>query len=843
MNPVLKKIFPHAIAIVGFLMVCVMYFLPQLQGKVAQSSDNVQYKGMAQELNKYKQETGETALWTNSMFGGMPSYQINTAKEGNYVSFLDKIATLGFSRPIGYFLAGMIGFYILMMCLGVNPWLSMIGAIAFGFTTNNFLLFETGHYTKLRAVSYIPLIAAGVFMAFRKNYIWGAVLFGAGLALNLFANHVQMTYYLFLTLIIWGIAQLVKDYKAGNLPDFFKAVGVLAIAGILAIGSSAVNLYVTYEYSNDTMRGEPILAKTANATPTRGGIQSSSETKGLSWDYAMQWSNGTLDVIAGFIPGVVGGGSQEPFSKSSAMGKNSQWRQVLRGGNTFPLYWGALPFTSGPIYFGAIIVLFFVMGLTLVKGPIKWWIALGTLLTVFLSMGKNMEFINRLFFDYFPLFNKFRTPNSVLSVTAFLMPVLGILALSNIVQKKVTKDEVMKSLKISGGILGAICLFFILLGPSFFDFSSPGDARFSQGGLNLNPLIDTRQENMRMDAIRSLVLVLLAGGLIWAYIQGKIKELILFGGIGLLVVFDLWGVGKRYLTHDDFKVKSSNQALFQPRPVDESIMRDPDPHFRVYDLSEGSPFVNSKTSYFHKSLGGYHAAKLQRYEDIINYHLSKGNQNVINMLNTKYIIQDDGGQPRVQQNPGAKGNAWFINDLIMVKTANEEIERLNNFQPSMQAIVHEEFNEYVAGYNNKKDGKISLTDYKPNHLTYQSQTDAEAFAVFSEVWYGPDKGWQAYVDGQPVEHIRVNYVLRGMRVPAGNHKIEFKFEPSAYHTGMAISMFSSAAIVLGLLGFAGFKGYQRIQEIPNEAPSKPAERPSRQAKAKPSGQRKRKKKK
>lgn len=842
MNPVLKRIFPHAIAIIGFLLVCVIYFLPQLQGKVAQSSDNIQYKGMAQELNKYKQDTGETALWTNSMFGGMPSYQINTAKEGNYISVLDKIATLGFSRPIGYFLAGMIGFYILMICLGVNPWLSMIGAIAFGFTTNNFLLFEAGHYTKLRAVSYIPLIAAGVLMAFRKNYIWGAVLFGAGLALNLYANHVQMTYYLFLTLIIWGIAQLVKDAKAGHLPEFFKAVGVLAIAGVLALGSSAVNLYVTYEYSNDTMRGKPILEKTA-AAPAPGGIQSSSETQGLSWDYAMGWSNGTLDVVAAFIPGVVGGGSQEPFGKSAALAKDSQWRQVLRGGNTFPLYWGSLPFTSGPIYFGAIIVFLFFMGLTLVKGPIKWWIAIGTLLTVLLSMGKNMEIINRLFFDYFPLFNKFRTPNSVLSVTAFLMPVLSILALSNIVQKKVTTEEVMKSLKISGGILGAICLFFILMGPSFFDFSSLGDARYEQAGLNIDPLIETRQANMRSDAIRSLVLMLLAGGLIWAYIQGKIKEIVLFAGIGLLVTFDLWGVGKRYLTNDDFKTKKGNTALFTPRAVDKQILADKDLHYRVYDLSEGSPFINSKTSYFHRSLGGYHAAKLQRYDDIITRHLTKGTQSVINMLNTKYIIQGEGQQAQAQQNPAALGNAWFVDELISVNTANEEIDRLTNLQAGTQAVVHQEFSDYIAGFNGKKEGTITLTEYKPHELTYQSQTSAETFAVFSEVWYGPNKGWNAYIDGTLVEHIRVNYLLRGLRIPAGSHKIEFKFEPTAYNTGMTVSMVSSSLLVLGLLGFAGFKGYQQIQEIPNQAPPKPAERSPRKPATKPSAQRGRKRKK
>lgn len=828
MNRMLKKLLPHCCAILGFLLVLVAYFLPQMEGKVVTQSDIVQYMGMSQEAREFKKETGENTLWTNAMFGGMPTYQINTVSEGNALQAVDKLAALGIKAPIGRFFVAMLGFYILMVVLGVNPWLSIVAGIAFGLTTNSLILYEAGHETKVKAIAYFPLVAAGMLLAFNKKYLWGGVLFATGLGLNIFSNHVQMTYYFFLTVAFLGIAQLIYAAQKNELAEFFKAVGALALAGILAVGASASNLWITYEYSKDTMRGDPILQ--AEAKPEGlpdDGMQSSSETSGLSWDYAMQWSNGAVDLLSTFIPGAAGGGSQEGVDKDGPIGsaiKSKGYRLPMEF--RAPLYWGKLPFTSGPIYFGAVVCLFFFMGLFLVKGPAKWWLALGTLLTLMLSMGKNLEAVNRFFFDYVPLFNKFRTPNSVLSVASFLVPALGFLAVHQLISGKSTREEALRSLYIAGGITGGLALFFAILGPGMFSFTNPQDGQFAAQFGNIDPGVfaEERQAYLRSDAIRTLLLVLLSGGLIWAFLKNKIQASWLIAGLGLLVFFDMWTVGRRYLNEDSFTTKTNYQANFQPNAADQQILQDQDPNFRVLDLVGQNPFQSSRASYFHKSLGGYHAAKLQRYQDVIDRHLSKGNPQVLNMLNTRYIIGGESQETaKAQSNLNAAGNAWFVNSFQMVQTPNEEIAALDSFVATDEAIIHQEYSNYLSGLNLQKGGSIRLTDYKPNHLTYESDAPSEQLAVFSEIWYGPNKGWQAYVDGQAAEHIRANYLLRAMRVPAGKHKIEFRFDPPAYRAGKTVSLIASSLILLALLGCIGYFGrnyYQRLSEMEPE-PVKP----------------------
>ena len=826
MNSVFKAIGPHLAAIVLFLSITALFFSPQLQGKFIRQSDVTHYLGMAQEVKEYYKETGERSLWTNSMFGGMPTYQINTIHEGNYLIYLDKLGRLTIKQPIGRFFLAMLWFYILLVALRVNPWLAMVGAFAYSFTTNNLVLYEAGHMTKLRVLSHLPLIAAGLILAFhRRKYIWGGLLFTAGFGLSLWANHPQMVYYFFLTLLIFGIAELVYQIRKGELTHFLKASGFILAGMIVGMASTASNLWVTYEYSKDTMRGKPILQN----EQTDDRPQSSSETDGLAWDYAMMWSNNTLDVFAAFIPGVVGGGSSEKVSSSMPMAKDPGWSQYLqqtRG--TGPIYWGALTFTSGPIYFGAVICLLFCIGITLVKGPVKWWLVGGTLLTILISMGKNAEWLNAFLFDYFPLFNKFRTPNSVLSVTALLVTLLGFLAMGKILNEETDKKEILRSLYIGAGVTGAIALFFWLLGPGMFSFSRDSDATFTQYGFSLDPLIKTRKAFMRGDALRSFALVALSAGLIWAFLQQKLSKNLMIAGIAILVFFDMWTVGRRYLDEADFTARSSNVYTLQPRPADQQILQDQDPNFRVLDMSE-STFQSSYASYFHKSLGGYHAAKLQRYADLIDRHISQGNQEVINMLNTRYIIyppQQQGQQTVAQRNPGAMGNAWFVQQIQLVDTPNEEIDALNEINPRDQAVVHREFESYVQGIQEDSiRGSIRLTAYAPNHLTYESNNEREQLAVFSEIWYGPNKGWQAYIDGEPAEHIRANYALRAMRLPAGQHSIEFKFEPTTYKKGVLVSRIFSSLILVGLLGFGGYQGYQFFQNLPEEAPQKPAPQP------------------
>lgn len=826
MNSFATKTLTHIAVVLVFLGLAAIYFLPQLEGKVVQQSDIQQYRGMSQEVREFKNKTGETSLWTNAMFGGMPTYQINTIQAGNNLKLVDRVATLTIHEPIGRFFAAMVGFYILMMVLGVNPLLGAIGAVAFGFSTNNFILYEAGHITKLTTISYLPLIAAGLVLAFRKKYLLGGVLFALGMGLDVYANHPQMTYYFGLTLLIFGIAQLIYSIRKGEIVDFAKAAGVLILAAAIGVASAASNLLVTYEYAAETMRGEPILQNDAT-----NGQQSSSEVEGLAWDYAMQWSNGTLDLFASFIPGVVGGGSQQP------VGENSTFRQELvRQGYrvpaelSAPLYWGDLPFTSGPAYFGATVFFFFLLGLILVKGPVKWWLALGTLLTFMLSMGNNLEWFNRPIFDLVPLYNKFRTPNSVLSVTAFLVPMLGLLALNEVFSGKHDKRTIQRAVYMSGGIAGAIALFFMLLGPSFFDFTSAADQQYIQNyKISPDALPSDRKALMRGDAFRSFALVLLSAGLIWTFLQKWTQRNVVILGIGVLVLFDLWTVGRRYLNEDSFVPKINAEAAFQPRQVDDVIRKDGDPNFRVLDLTQNDPFASSFTSYFHKSIGGYHAAKLQRYQDIIDRHLRKNNERVFNMLNTKYfIIPGQSGQAEMQINMAALGNAWFVGDTRMVDTPNQEIDVLNEIDPATTAAIHKEFSDYLAGLNLQLDSTatIELTDYKPNHLTYQSNASREQLAVFSEIWYGPNKGWQAYIDGEPVEHIRANYILRVMRVPAGQHKIEFIFAPKTYERGKLISTIFSSLILVGLLGVVGYKGYQSYQKAKNEPRPTPTQAPA-----------------
>lgn len=825
MSTLLKNSFPHIIAVLSFVILTIAYFAPQMQGLVVQQSDILHYQGMAQEAKEFEEETGEKTLWTNSMFGGMPTYQIRTVVNGNQLHLVDKLARLNIANPIGRFLAAMVGFYVLMILFGVNPWLSMIGAVAFSFTTNNFQLFEAGHNTKLAAISYFPILISGLLLIFRKNYLLGGIIFALGLGLDLFANHVQMTYYLFMTLIIYGVAQLVYCIREKEMAHFWKATGVVALGLVLGIGSTASNLYVTYDYSRDTMRGEAIL-KSENP----GEVKSSSETDGLDWDYAMQWSNGTIDLFSSFIPGVAGGGGNEKLSDSSPLLDDPNWNRLVRSNGSYgPLYWGELPFTSAPIYYGAGIFLFFLMGLFLVDGPVKWWLGLGTLLTLMLSMGKNLEAFNEFFFYNFPLYNKFRTPNSVLSVASFLIPLLAILGLHELFSGKKSKEKILQALYVSTGIVAVICLFFALVGPGMYDFSSPADQRYISAGYSGDALLDARAHLMRSDSFRSLLIVLLSAGLIWAYVQNRLKQsTIVIAALGLITLFDLWSVGKRYLNADSFVSPRNNQARFTPNAADQEILKDQDPNFRVMDLAE-STFQSSRASYLHKSLGGYHAAKLQRYNDIIERHLSQGNQAVVDMLNTKYfIIGDQRGQapPQARPNPGALGNAWFVNEVKVVNSPNEEIDGLNGFNPRQTAIVLNEFQDYVTGLNLSPSGTIQLTDYKPNHLTYQSNTDSEQLAVFSEIWY--NKGWHAYIDGEKVDHIRANYVLRAMKVPAGSHKIEFKFDPQSYKLGVMASAVCSSLILLALVGYIGYNGYQSYQNMPAPNPT-PTPKPKREA--------------
>ena len=830
-----QKILPHLAALAVFILVSAVYFSPQFSGKELRGGDVISYIGMSKELKDHQAATGEHTLWTNSMFGGMPTYQIRTITEGNQLNVLRPALRLYIPLPAGQFITAMLCFYLLMLVMGVNPWLAVIGAVGFGLTTNNLTLLEAGHESKLRALSYFPLIVAGIFLAFRGRYLWGGALFALGLGLDLLVNHVQMTYYLALTLLIYGVARLIHDIRRGELLHFGKAAAVLLLGAGLAVGSVANNILPTAQYAEDTMRGEPILAIEKEDNPLLNEPPSSSEVDGLEYQYAMQWSNSTRDLWSSFIPGFVGGGSSEPIDRDSAFGR------ALRnmGANlpeTFaaPLYWGGLPFTSGPIYFGAVICFLFLFGAIVVRGPVKWWLVASVFFTLLLSLGQNFDPINRLLFDFVPLYNKFRTPNSVLTVTSFLIPILAVLGLRELVKAERSRTELTRGLYYSAGVTGGLALLMALIGPSFFDFFSlqdgptltrmVGQPASSQPVQTLMAALkETRADYLTADSWRTFGFIALAAGIVFGYLRGWFKLPVLAAGLALLTLIDLWGVGRRYVSEEDFQRKT--EQIFTPTLADQRILQDEDPNFRVLSLTE-STYQSARTSYFHKSVGGYHAAKLQRYQDMIDRHLSTGNAGVINMLNTKYIIsQGPDGQPIAQQNPDALGNAWFVEDIRLVPTANAEIDALTDIDPDSTVIVHEAFSDYVAGLDPTGAGSIALTGYAPNELRYRGNSPAEQLAVFSEIWYGPDKGWTATIDGQETDFIRVNYVLRGLRLPAGEHEIVFRFDPPIYRTGVTISLISSLIVLLGFLALAVWT-FLRARNEPAVAPVEPTPEPA-----------------
>jgi len=784
-----QSFLPHLAAAGIFLFVAIAYFFPQIQGKELPASDIIQYKAMSKEIRDFKAKTGERSLWTNSIFGGMPTYQIDSAQPSNVLHYVEKTSNLFIARPIGYFFAMALMFYIFMIYLKVNPWVGVIGALAFSFSVGNMTLFEAGHMTKLRVLASFGIIAMGLVMAFRKEYLKGGIVYALGIGLSLYANHIQMTYYFFLGLGVLVLIEIVRAIKEGQTAHLGKILLVLLAGTAIGVGSSASKLWTTYEYAKDTMRGNPILSSDSSTAT------SSSETKGLEWGYAMQWSNGWADLMSSMIPRATGGGSAERVGTSSALYKDLR-RKGANVGADFkaPLYFGSLPFTSGPYYFGAIFCFLFVLGLLNVKGSMKWWIAAVTLLMLLASLGKNFSVINKLLFDFFPMFNKFRTPNSILVVAGFFVPILGMLALSNVLKEKASREQLIKQVMIAAGITGGLCLLYGFLAPSMMDMSSSGDARLAEAGYSIEALKKDRASLLRTDALRSFGLIAAAAALLWAYLKNKIKTPILIAGIGILAVGDVISVAKRYVDSGDFVKKSRSAQSFVERPVDKQILADKDPNYRVFDLSINT-FNSASSSYFHKTIGGYNAAKLQRYQDLIDYQISKNNQGVLAMLNTKYVIRDE---KTAQQFPGL-GNAWTVRLIKMVNTPNEEIEALTGLDPKETAIVHKEFRDYVDGISMSGNGSINLIDYKPNHLTYSSDTSGEELAVFSEIWYGPDKGWQAYIDNQPVDHIRVNYILRALKIPEGKHKIEFKFEPASYYKGELITLILSILLVIGLI--------------------------------------------
>jgi len=799
--------------ILFFIILSFVYYAPQLEGKKLLASDNVNYQGMAKEINDYRAETGDEALWTNSMFGGMPAYLISTRYGGEIFAKIQSVYLSIIPRPAGYLALGFICFFAMCLLLGVNSWIAMVGGLMYGMATYFFVLIESGHYTKVHTLMYMPLVIGGVISAFRNKPFWGALVTALGLSWMLSANHPQMTYYAGIMVLIIGIAYLVDAIREKTVPAFLKSAGLLLVAFILAVGTNFGRLATVYEYGKYSTRGQSELK-----------VDEQNQTAGLDKNYILEYSYDFGEAMTAFIPRFKGGGMSEPLGENSEVysffEKNQGKAAAKKVTEALPLYWGSQPISAAPFYYGAVVFFLFVLGLFIVKGKDKWWIMAVFIVSLLLSLGKNFGALSQFMIDYFPGYNKFRDVKNIIVIQHFAMVLMSVLAVRELFRNQLEKKELMKSLKYTWFILGGLTLLFVLLPGLAGDFRGPSDARLAQAGWPqqlLQALMDDRRSILRTDAFKAFVFVTLSAGVVWLYIQKKIKASYAVVLWALLVLVDLWPVDKKYMSNDNFVSKSKVEKPYTASKADQAILADTDPDFRVLNLTV-SPFQDASTSYFHKSLGGYHGAKMERYQELFDHQLFPeirlligGFQNpntldsvlnslsVINMLNTRYVIYDPNSEPL--ENPDALGNAWFVNDFKTVANANEEMDALKDFDASEEAIVDERFAEQLkdvklgSGHNSQ----IQLEEYRPNYLKYKaSVSGGTALAVFSEIYYA--KGWDAFIDGKKVDYMRANYVLRAMAVPEGKHEIEFKFEPSSYFVGNKISFASSLILLLAAAG-------------------------------------------
>tara|TARA_R110002050_G_scaffold76068_5_gene162713 strand:+ start:225 stop:2660 length:2436 start_codon:yes stop_codon:yes gene_type:complete len=791
----LRAFFIHFFVTVFFVIVALAYFYPVLQGKVIEQSDIVQFTGMAKEQNDFRKKTGEEPYWTNSAFGGMPTYQLGAYYPHDYVKKLDRVIRF-LPRPADYLFIYLIGFYILLCCLKVDYKLAVLGALAFGFSTYLIIILGVGHNAKAHAIGYMPMLLGGIILVFRKKYLWGFLLTAIAMALEVGANHYQMTYYFMLLVLILGGVYLVDAIKKKKLKHFGISVGILVLAVLLGIAANATSLMATKEYADWSTRGKSDLTITPDGEPKESG-------SGLDREYITQFSYGIVESLNLFVPRLFGGSGGEDLGADSKtyafLTENGISRtKALDFTSALPLYWGDQPIVAAPAYIGAVVFFLFVLGLFLVKGKVKWWLLGGTIMALLLSWGKNFGLLTDVMIDYFPLYNKFRAVSSIQVILELCVPVLAILALAQLFDPKEGTPKKLKDLKLTLFIsLGIGVLLFLLKG--MFSFTGQSDETYRQyyGDDIVSLIIADRKAVYNADIFRSLIYVALAALVIWFYLKNKLKQNLVILLLGGLVLLDLVGVAKRYVNEDDFVAQRRMLEPFQETEMDKQIAKDTS-IFRVYDPSEIGG--GGRTAYFYQSIWGYHAAKPAGIQELFDFHISKNNVRVLSMLNVKYVVQqDEEGRSYPALNPDANGNAWFIDELVPVYNANDEIMALNTLDVKHKAVFDKSKFTDLNDLNYKTDSlsTIELIQYKPNHLTYSSKNAYPGIAVFSEMYY--PHGWNAYIDGTLKEHFEVNYVLRALEIPAGTHKIEFKFEPSLIKVGGNITMASSIILIIVFL--------------------------------------------
>lgn len=783
----LTRWLPYGVALAVFLVINLLYFAPQFRGEVLPQHDIMQYEGMTRDIEEHRAQYGEDPQWEGRMFSGMPAYLINVKYEGTVIRTLTK-AFYFLGQPAALIFLAMAFFFCMLLCLGINPWIGLVPSLAYGLSTYFFIIIGAGHVTKMMALAFAPMMMGGVFYAYRKNMWVGAALTGFFGSILIGVNHPQITYYFLLIVLAFWINELIRSYKAKTLNRFAKVTGLLALAAALAVGSNAGMLYYIQSHSPETIRGGSELS-----------TASSMEGKdGLDLDYATNWSYGKAETFNLLIPNLYGGTSEGGFSADGPVARSLIPYNARGMATQLPAYWGDQPITSGPVYLGAVILFIAVLGLFVLRGRCTWWIAVVTLLAVLLSWGRNFLWFTELFFNYFPMYNKFRTVSMILVIAEWTVPLLGALTLQQIWTGETSKERLRRGMKYATAIVGGVILFFLLFGGSLMSFASPVDAQMPQDVAAA--MRGERADMLRGDALRSLIFVLVAAGVLWLYIGQKLKKSVFVLLLCGLVIVDMVPVNLRYLNADRFVAEEQNQL--KPTEADLQILADKELGFRVLNLSV-SPFQDATTSYFHRSVGGYHGAKLRRYQDVIERHLSKMNWGVYNMLNTKHVIMRDqeSGALQVQQNPDANGPAWFVSGIEVVSGADAEIAALDSLDTKRVAVVDSRFARELDGVDVAADSTahIVLTEYRVNRLTYDYTAARPGVAVFSEIYY--PKGWTAYVDGVETPYFRADYLLRAMVLPAGSHRVEFVFRAPHYRALSTVAWVCSL-LLLGALAAA-----------------------------------------
>lgn len=790
----------YVAAIVIFAALACIYCAPSLQGKIVNAGDTANYKGSVHEVAQYQNETGETSFWTGSMFCGMPTYQIGATryKSNTLLKPFRSILLSGHGNhgaPL-IILLYFICFFILLRCFDVEKWMSVVGATAIALSSYFILIIPAGHITKTSTIAIMSLVIGGFHLIFKKKYWLGAILTALPVAVS-FTSHVQMSYYIYMLIGTLFIAEFFIHLKEKRIRDFSIATLLFILSTGIGLGSNATSLLANREYVTQTMRGGHSDLVHDNDGKNR--------TKGLDLDYATEWSYGIDESLSFIIPGVMGGASTIDVGQDSELYKSMvsngvDKRSAAQICQNVSLYWGKQQFTAGNVYMGAVVCFLFVLGLILVRGPYKWAIAISTLLSIALAWGHNFMPLTEFFFRYFPLYNKFRAVSSILIVAEITMPLLGFMAVRDIMSGKVSREKAVSGIFTAAGITAGLCLIIALLGKSMFSFQGPSDASYAEyfPDFIMNGIVAERKSLLVSDALRSALFIVLAAAAVWLCAKGKLKGWQLSLVLGVLVLADMWPVDRRYFNESNYISQKQYSRRFEMQPYEKQILSDRDPHFRVLNLTV-STFNDSRTSYYLKSLGGYSAAKLRRYQDLIEEHISKMNMNVISMLNAKYVItQGENGQPAPMRNTAAMGNAWFVDTLMVVDNANQESEALNFINLKTTAVVGSDFSSYVSNpvMRHDDEASIRLTKYAPNHIDYESSSTQDGTAVFSEIYY--PFGWKATIDGKPAEHFRANYVLRAMNIPAGKHTIRFEFVPDIVRKGDTLSTICIMIIYAGI---------------------------------------------